>query len=940
MLTLGPLAFLSPWVLLALIALPAIWWLVRALPPTPRREAFPPIALLRSLERSEPPPARTPLWLLLLRLALAALIILALAGPVLNPQTRIEGRGPLLLVVDNGWQAAARWQPRLALLDRLVAEAAREDRSVILLPTAPPLGGWRKAERERLPAPRPAEDVARGLLGFSPTPFAPEHAVAAARLNAATALEPSAIAWISDGLAHDGHGLLEETLRAIAPLRVYADDAAAPPLALLPVEQAGLDFLVSLRRPERGFPQAETVRALGPDGRRLADAGARFEAGSDTATARLSLPQRLRNEVARIEIAGETSAGAAALLDARSGRPLVGMFGGDSGGGVEPLRSPRYYLERALGPYAELKAGEPSSLIGEDVNAMILADVGRLAPEAERALSDWVEDGGLLIRFAGPRMAAGTDRLVPTALRSGDRSFGGTLSWEEPQRLDSFADSGPFAGLQPTQDVTVERQLLAVPAPDLAEKTWARLEDGTPLVTGANRGRGWLVLVHTTANANWSDLALSGLYVDMLRRLLTLAKTPAALAPVGEDAALLAPRALMDAFGALAPARADIAPIPARRFAQAMAAPMTPPGLYGPQASPLALNLMSPDGPIDGDFRFIEADRATTPIAAGARGERDLRPWLFSIAALLALTDFLASFLMRGLVFGAGSRRKAPATETKNIPAKAAAIGTVGAALALLAGAGTAEAQAGGALAERFAVEATSDTRIAYIETGDPGIDRVSRAGLRGLGRMLEIRTAVRLGSPMGLDPEDDGLALFPLVYWPVPEDAQALAPAARDNLARFIRSGGIVLFDAGVGDVAVRSGGIENPMARTALARLLGSLDLPPLEPVDRDHVLARSFYLLDEFPGRITGRQVWVERGSNGEEAEVSAVVIGAHDWRSAWAIDERSRFLVPNLAGGPEQREMAFRFGINLAMYALTGTYKADQLHLPAMLERLGE
>ena len=135
-----------------------------------------------------------------------------------------------------------------------------------------------------------------------------------------------------------------------------------------------------------------------------------------------------------------------------------------------------------------------------------------------------MDRGGVLVRFAGPNLADGSDALLPVALRRGGRVFGGVMSWEQPATLAPFDTDSPFAGLPASDEVVVRRQVLAQPSPELAGKTWARLNDGTPLVTGEKHGEGWLVLFHTTANAEWSSLALSGLYVDMLRRLIALSQ--------------------------------------------------------------------------------------------------------------------------------------------------------------------------------------------------------------------------------------------------------------------------------------------------------------------------------------------------------------------------------------------------------------------------------
>ena len=105
-------------------------------------------------------------------------------------------------------------------------------------------------------------------------------------------------------------------------------------------------------------------------------------------------------------------------------------------------------------------------------------------------------------------------------------------------------------------------------------------------------------------------------------------------------------------------------------------------------------------------------------------------------------------------------------------------------------------------------------------------------------------------------------------------------------------------------------------------------------------DHILTRAFYLMPAFPGRWTGGQVWVERHPGGVNDGGSSLIIGSHDWAAAWALDDGRRPMFAVVPGGERQREDAFRFGINLAMYAMTGNYKADQVHLPAILDRLGQ
>src|SRR4030095_9780741 len=126
------IGFLSLWVLVALAALPAIWWLLRMTPPSPQVVVFPPTRLLKDLKSSEETPAHSPWWLTALRMLLVAVIILALARPVLDPdrQTLTDG-GALLLVVDNGWASATHWPERREAIEAAIDRAGRDGSTVV-----------------------------------------------------------------------------------------------------------------------------------------------------------------------------------------------------------------------------------------------------------------------------------------------------------------------------------------------------------------------------------------------------------------------------------------------------------------------------------------------------------------------------------------------------------------------------------------------------------------------------------------------------------------------------------------------------------------------------------------------------------------------------------------------------------------------------------------
>ena len=909
MLAFGSFAFAAPWLLVALVGLPAIWWLLRVTPPAPRRVPFPAIRLLLGLRPREETPAQTPWWLILLRTIVAVLVIVALAHPLLHPQARLAGSGPVVLVVDNGWAAAHDWNVRREAALDLLAEAQREGRPVILVTTAPLASG-----EPRPLAPIRAADARAAIEALAPRPWPDDRSTALARLKAMPLPRGSTILWLSDGVDNGAAGALADYLSDRGSVRyVAAKPGDAPRLIAAdpgPGGLAGRRIAVVVHTLPAPLPRRLAVRASAEDGALLARTAATIAAGASSVRVVLPMPSELRNRIAQIAIEGEESASGVLLVDERWRRRPVGIAAPSSNPPAQPLLSADYYLQRALSPFTEVRRGPTLDLLQRDLAVLIYADSGPESPRAAATVRKWVENGGLLLRFAGPLLTSQDDHLLPVRLRSGGRTIGGALSWEEPAHLAPFAADSPFAGLKIPSDVTVSRQVLAEPDLDLAQRTWARLADGTPLVTGKKLGKGWIVLVHTTADTDWSNLAISGLFVQMLRRIVAMSAGVS-----GTSEAMLPPLETLDGFGRLERAPPAARAISAKAIATALPSPHHPPGFYGKADARRALNL----SPAVGGLRPIAALPAgiIRDTFGHKSSEVDFRPALLAAAFALLLIDLVIALGLRGLLLRRPARVAAPF------------------ALALLLVAPVA-ARADDA----FVVKATSAVHLAYVETGDPQVDAISRAGLNGLTAVLNQRTAVDTAEPMGVDVESDQLILFPLLYWPVTATQRPPSPAAAARINRYLETGGTILFDT-------QDGGDETPgpfgdaaTSEARLRRLLAGIKIPPLEPVPPTHVLTKSFYLLHDFPGRWDTGQVWIEPVADHVNDGVAGVIVGNDDWAGAWAIDDEGRPIFPCVPGGERQREMAYRFGVNLVMYVLTGNYKNDQVHVPAILERLGQ
>ncbi len=1002
--TLGALAFLSPWLLTGLLALPIIYWLLRTVPPRPRQVAFPATRILVGLRNQERTPSKTPWWLMLIRLLAAALIILALADPVLNPNRReaLTGTGPVVIIVDNTWAAATHWAERRRMVERLIAEAESNSRAVVIVPTA--ISG--QAPRLRIETPKASRSTAAAL---QPLPFPPVREAVGKALEALIGTEQQAsIVWLTDTVDHQAKaGAFSALLARLggAGFAVYQPGSGREPLAITTsVGKGGRLEAVALR--PQGGGRDGVVYAYSQRAQRLGEATFRFAPGETSSTATFDLPLELRNQVVRLEIAGERSAGAVHLLDASSRWHRVGLISGETREQAQPLLAPLYYIARALRPYAELVEPRETNIataldkiLTQNASVVVMADIGTLTGSLRDKIRDWIERGGVLVRFAGPRLEKGGDDLLPVALRLGGRALGGALSWSTPQPLSGFGEDSLFAGLTVPSDVMVNRQVLADPAKLGADvKVWARLKDGTPLVTAVERERGQIVLFHVTANTDWSNLPLSGLFVEMLRRISTLGRfgttgdagettnteANAAASNVSIDAQrVLAPRQILDGFGALKAPPPTAQAIPAGKFASTKPSAVHPPGYYGAQDNPTALNLLDaqatlkplPPLPSSAQLRAYEGQVATP-----------LKPSLLAAALALLFADVIAVLLLQ--MGGSGL------TGWRQGRAAAASRGSAGAIVvtALSAGLLATVVRPEPAAAqfewrpqpfqfprgfppslrqqlepleplqiirpsrppsadETKALTATARVTFGYVTTGEARVDEISQQGLSGLVRMLSYRTAVEPAEPVAVDIDTDDIAFFPLLYWPVLASAGPLSAKTLAKIDAYMKEGGLIIFDTkdyGQGlpsGINLQRGGQDG----TPLQRLLGRLDIPRLEPVPASHVLTKAFYLLRSFPGRWDGGRLWVEANSGddaslGRQARradgVTSILVTSNDFAAAWALDDGNRPLYPVVPGGERQREMAFRTGINIVMHALTGNYKADQVHVPALLDRLGQ
>ena len=934
------IGFAIPAVLLALLALPAIYWLLRLIPPRPVTEIFPPLQILLKLQKKEETPAKSPWWLTALRIGLAALVIIALARPLLNPQAGIDsGSGPLLVAIDNDWVSGNDWEARLRTAEAILEQASVAGQPVAVTATIAPA-----SETATL---QDATTALEKLRSISPIAARADRAGAIGRLAASLGDETSDATLILIGpiFAESRDDSIEVDNRFTSVTRFATERDAQTILTGIQNRTDGLAVAYEVL----GESNPITFVASDLQGRQIGETQSIANDDGSINEAIFDIPFELRNDVATIRVEGAENAGGIYLLDDSNRRRRVALLTGIAGAEEQPLLSPLFYIERALSPFADIieaRTGDLTVDIPEIVEqgpaVIVLADIGVLPNAVRDDIDRWLDAGGTLIRFAGPRLAATTDDdpYLPVELRAGERELGGALSWTEPQRVGPFSPDGPFSDLTPPRDVTVTRQILAEPSIELEEGTWASLEDGTPLVTAAARGQGTIVLFHVTAEAQWSNLPITGSFVEMLKRVTDLASNTAQ-GSVANDAisaqegATLAPLRMLSASGDLTTPGDFVRPLPLAD-AEALAGFENPAGTYGTPESFVAKNLFA-EGDTLQPFALPAGAARSQSLPLMDQRQSSLAGWVFLAAFALLLIDTLAVLWINGYLRNmlAGLR---PAT---------ASIAVAALVLNLAGNEAIAQENDSQPGDEQF-IASIDTTSIAYVITGDRAVDETSEAGISGLSRFLASRTAFEPGEPVGVDIERDVLAFYPLIYFPISAGAEMPSETAIAHLDAYMQAGGTILFDTRDDLTSSFSSGASAETQR--LREILSDLNIPPLEPVPPDHVLTKAFYILEAFPGRYSGSPLWVEATPlDAQEASdrpvrtgdgVTPIMITGNDFAAAWALDAEGRPLYSMASGDPLQRIYAFRTGVNIMMYMLTGNYKADQVHVPALLERLGQ
>ena len=850
--------FLNPWLLTFLLGLPLLWKLLKATPPPPKTISFSAMMFLEGLTPLKTTAQSAPWWLVLLRVLLVVVLIVAAAHPVARQGTSGVDKKAIVLLVDNTAAAAKAWQPLKRAMITLGDTAIARDAPLYVVPL---VGVATLAPFDK----QSWEDLKNTL---TPLPWLDTPIPLAETLNtlAENATLPLEIQFLSSGLLTK-----EQQLQLPPSLKSYVPDKEAQLTASIR-EVERVEGGVKVRAHIYNVDVPHTVVLLNETGQVVA------RKNLSEGEAVLPVPFAVRKDIRRVELEGATTLLEKYFSDSRWQQPSMGIIAPDDKAVGQNLLEERYYLQKAAAIFTEITQGTVEKLLAQKVPVLLWADSVPLREQERAALTAWVKQGGVLLRFAGDSMATTKEEgLLPVALRYGVQEFATAVAWGKPPEGFRFTEKTPLA-LNTQHAIALKKRVLAEPRADLAAKTWATFSDGAPLLTAAQQGQGWLLLLHVAANPVWSDFVLQAAFIEVLKNASQLATGGALL-----TSETLPVKAYFDAFGNTQPPLSTMQGLTGADIAAQWITQKHPAGFYGNERGQQARNvagLLPKFMPLPEEFK----PQVLRDIVVENKTNWQLL--LVKIAIGLFLLDWVLTLLL-----GRQRRWLVAMVVVCLLPLSAQA------------------------------AEDVPQESLAYIRTGYADVDQNSAKGLEFLTKTLAQRTNATLGAVRGVTLGEESLSPHPLLYFPLVGAVPNLSDKAWFALQQYIANDGVLLIDTRTG---------QDPFSDVEsvpqLQGLLRSLGVMPLVALPDKHLLLRSYYLLPALQGKFAGG-VALPVAALGNDV-VAGVLLTSNDFAQSWALE------------GVANKEQAFRSGANVVMYALTGTYKNDQIHLQAVLERLGQ
>ena len=892
------IGFSNIYALFGLLLTPIIWVIVKSFPPIPKSYNFSSFFLLEKIDYDAPKNEKTPLWLVIFRIFFFILIVLFFSKPFLKNNNSIadEKVEKYLIVADIGWSMAKDWNKFKELVQEISQEAEKNKKEILFFHSN--LNTY-----EDLKIFKTSNSLSNYLEGLYPLPIQFKQGSLDKLIQDESIFKKSKIFILSSKF--DFHNFNDyykkfsliknnlnnyyfinplDTILIINSLKVTQDKIICEILRL-GKNSSKKEFLLSIETINNEIVYRDQHSIKENENNKMIN---------------LSFPTEIFNQINSIEIIGQNHAGAKYYFDDFSKKKTIAILSDNEFYKESPLLSPVYYLKKSLDSKHNIKVGKIDNIIKQNFSTIIIPETAKIPNEYYEKLNDWLLQGGTLIRFSGKSLVQEKSKFLPSQdTYSRIRNIEGQLTINNKLFISEFEKDSIFSGLQIPQDIIIKKQLIF----DTYSKQvtlLAKFNDNTPFVSMKKFGEGKIILFHIGANNDWSNLPISSLFPDMINRVLLFSKNYNS-----SNLKNLNLNKEIDGFGRLVSPKKIVTLDSFDKLKTIKPSFNIPPGQYENNQISVALNLST-------NISQYESEKIYSSMLSNYsfKSTKDLSSTILKIILTMFILDILLTIMIKNNYnfFKIFARKHnllvfilffLTLIKTDNVTA--------------------------------------NETYLAYIKIKNSQINNISENGLETIRNLLITRTSINPKGVIGLDIKNDNIYSYPFIYWPLTKNLLSIEKPEITKIKNYLNNGGIFFFD--IIGFSRKNLNLKEKKFKE-IRTFLNEIGANELSIIPKGHTLTKSFYLLNKFPGKWDNRILFIENNNLEYKDGVSSIILGFNDWAKAWAVDNNNLPLFPVVPGGERQRELSYRFGINIAMYALTGNYKSDQIHSKSILKRLSK
>ena len=890
------ISFVYPYLLFIALFLPFIWIFLKTSPPLPNLKKFPAIIFLAKKKSLDQTPEKISYPMVILRLVILIFLIIGFSQPQINKANNNQIQN--LIVLDNSWLSGTSWIDRKQKIIELIQSQESELNNFSIITTTE----FSKGNFFNLYNKKPSE-IIEFVSSLEPLSWEPNYSLLYKKLKENKRIYDN-IYWFTEPLIDkDKESLYSYLSKKNLKIIKSSEKKILPIVKFSQKENNTYEFVIShpLNIFSEGvidsFDQEKNLLYRVPyEGKSIQKNEIFFT------KIYINIPLSIREKISYFQINKINSSATKIYLNKIQTKKTIGIVSINQNEKALKFNSGNYFVDKALDNKFEIKKDSLENLIDMKLKLLFVDDLFLINKLIDAKIISWVKKGGTLIKFGGTNTINNMLDESESSLKDNFSLTGriinvdSQLSLKKSLKISNISINSPLYGLTVPDDIKVKQYIESQPSVTSKKiNIWLSLENGTPLISSISLQKGKIIFFHIPSNATWSNLPLSYFFLEIIERIINQTQGE----KLKKDK-ILKPFLNLNAMGELVKPSAQSLNIDNKIIKDSVKVNYDyPPGLYKDNEDFYALNQSDN---LYYDFKIVKDFKSQGFQEITNNRTLNFKPFFLISAFFLFFLDTLVTLFLRQLL-------KIERTKFLLVI------------LILIFSSSNSHSKS-------LDIEKVMSNKIGYIVTGNDKVDKITHNGLKVLSKFISSKTAAIFSEPTPIDLKEDKLLYYPIIYWPTDSGLNELPK----KIKRFLNDGGLLLIDCKLDEL--------NFMINKCLdsfQKLLKNNQIGQFKEIDEKHAMSKSFYIINNFPGR-KNNSIYFATTELGDFDNTASVIIGNNDWVGAWAKNENNEFLFSLLQNDLKQRNVSFKFGVNLLIYSLTGNYKTDQVHIPEFLKRI--